>query len=270
MREIKSTKDLTHYFGRWLIYGDPGTNKTRLSATFPEPLFLAVDTEGGVLSLRDKDVAYISVNDPDDVIEVLEEIIDDLDNGSEIYGKYKTLVIDSLTILQENQIENLMAGRREHEEKKRKKDARADWRVDRSQRLNLTDADWGAVTSALRSMIILAHSLPMHIIWITLCEREMAKPGPNRDVEVISGSPMIYTKKAARKFGGVCDFLWYADVVESKQRDIYRIHTRPFGPHIGRSRDDLPPTLKSNFNSFAKELGLEPTKKTKTKKKKKK
>ena len=62
------TKDITPDTLKILLIGDAGTGKTRLAATFPEPHF--VDLDGGMLSVRDSDVQYITVaeretTDPD-------------------------------------------------------------------------------------------------------------------------------------------------------------------------------------------------------------
>lgn len=56
--EILKTKDIKDPKVDALIYGRAGTGKTLLGGTFPNPIF--VDTDNGLLSLRKKDVAFIS------------------------------------------------------------------------------------------------------------------------------------------------------------------------------------------------------------------
>lgn len=250
--KIRNTRDLKHFWGRFMFYGDPDTFKTRCAATFPKPLFLAADTEGGILSVKDLGVDYTSVHDPSDAIEAMEDLHELNDRGR---LKYKTMITDSLTILQENQIEGLIEGRIDREQKKRREKGRADWRVARDQPLNLVDADWGAVTSALRAMIVSAHSLPMHIIWICLCDRDYVQEGRERYMD--SGFPMLYTRNASRKMAGVCDYIWYFEKREIKNKDpIRRVHTETWQRYIARSRTKVSATLKPRYKAFAKELGF--------------
>ena len=56
--EILHTKDIKDPKVDALVYGRAGTGKTLLGGTFPKPIF--VDTDNGLLSLRRKDVSFIS------------------------------------------------------------------------------------------------------------------------------------------------------------------------------------------------------------------
>ena len=56
--EILHTKDIKDPKVDALVYGRAGTGKTLLGGTFPKPIF--VDTDNGLLSLRKKDVSFIS------------------------------------------------------------------------------------------------------------------------------------------------------------------------------------------------------------------
>jgi len=59
------TKDITPHTLKILLIGDAGTKKTRLAATFPDPHF--VDLDGGMLSVRDKDIMYITIGEKETV-----------------------------------------------------------------------------------------------------------------------------------------------------------------------------------------------------------
>ena len=61
--EIQHTKDLKDPKVDALVYGRAGTGKTLLGGTFPSPIF--VDTDNGLLSLRKKDVSFISCHRKD-------------------------------------------------------------------------------------------------------------------------------------------------------------------------------------------------------------
>ena len=56
--EIMSTKSMKDPKVDALVYGRAGTGKTLLGGTFPKPII--VDTNNGLLSLRKKDVSFIS------------------------------------------------------------------------------------------------------------------------------------------------------------------------------------------------------------------
>lgn len=251
--KIRNTRDLKHYWGRWMIYGDPGSYKTRCAATFPKPLFLTVTTEGGILSLLDQQVDYVNVTTPDDVLDELEDLAAMAD-ASKL--RHDTLVVDSLTILQDNQIDKLLENRRGATEKKRREKGIKDWKVDSDDVVNLADADWGMITTALRSMFVAAHALPMHVVWIAHAFREYSKVDSARDQQLIAGYPAIYTRNAARRMGGVCSFLWYAEVQSTNTDPIYRLYTSTHDRMIARSRGNLPPSVKPNFKEFSKRLGL--------------
>ncbi len=61
--QILHTKDIKDPKVDALVYGRAGTGKTLLGSTFPKPIF--VDTDNGLLSLRKKDVSFISCHRQD-------------------------------------------------------------------------------------------------------------------------------------------------------------------------------------------------------------
>lgn len=93
-----------------LVYGSSGIGKTVFGATAPKPLFLAV--EEGMLSLADKNVPFVKIKNLQDMRDVLkalkEKSITDK-NGKPI--EYETIVIDSLTEVQQVVIQNITGGR---------------------------------------------------------------------------------------------------------------------------------------------------------------
>jgi|TARA_R110000823_G_scaffold188030_1_gene320171 hypothetical protein len=64
--EILHTKDIKDPKVDALVYGRAGTGKTLLGSTFPKPIF--VDTDNGLLSLRKKDVSFISCHRSDGAV----------------------------------------------------------------------------------------------------------------------------------------------------------------------------------------------------------
>lgn len=254
--DVKNTKDLKHYYGRWFFHGDSGVGKTRLAATWPKPLFLTCDTEGGILAVRDKAVDYHTVTDPETVMEALEELAVDADRGK---CPYETVIIDSLTILQDNQLDILNDRRRDAVASKRKEKGKKDYAVDFYENVNLTEAEWNLIVTSLRSMFILAHSLPCHIIWIALSAREYSRVNRGEEPQLMSVTPMIYTRKAARKMPGVCDFVWYIDALTSRNKHVMRIQTTAYDKVLAKSRTAMSPMIQGTnitFKKLAREMSL--------------
>lgn len=107
--EIKTYEPTDHRV-RMLIYGGSGVGKTVFGATAPKPLFIAA--EAGMLSLADKGAQYVTVKTMQDMRDVLKALKDNTMLDKE--GKpivYETIVIDSLTKVQDVVIENITGGR---------------------------------------------------------------------------------------------------------------------------------------------------------------
>lgn len=85
--EFKNTKDLDRNPNlNILIYGPPGIGKTTFSATAPKPLI--INLEDGLMSIKDRDVAYVSCATIMDVKEAIHKGVED---------GFKTIVFDTLT-----------------------------------------------------------------------------------------------------------------------------------------------------------------------------
>lgn len=69
-----------------LCYGPPGSGKTHFAGTFPKPFF--IDCQGGIATVRDKQVAYVQ---PTTYIELLKYITGLVDTD------FETLVLDTAT-----------------------------------------------------------------------------------------------------------------------------------------------------------------------------
>lgn len=107
--EIKTYEPSDHRV-RLMIYGGSGIGKTVFGSTAPKPLFLAV--EDGLLSLSDKKAQYVKITSLQDMTDILKALKEDklLDSkGKPI--EYETIVIDSLTAVQDVVIRNVTGGR---------------------------------------------------------------------------------------------------------------------------------------------------------------
>jgi phage nucleotide-binding protein len=131
----------------WAIYGRAGSGKTTLSSTFPKPILLIDVKDEGTDSIAD--VQGI------DVLEVA-----DWDDFEDAYWwlhenpkKYKTVVIDTVTQLQQLKIEEIGS------KKSLKGKSIGDWGT-------MTKQDWGEVASAMKTWITNYRDLPLETVFL--------------------------------------------------------------------------------------------------------
>lgn len=131
----------------YVLYGPSATGKTTLAATFPKPLLLLDAKDRGTDSISD--VEGISVMDGE-TWEDFEMVYWYLKKFSK---KYKTIVIDTLSQVQQIAIEKVIG-----DDLKEGKRA-GDWGT-------MTKQKWGNVASALKTWIINYRDLPMEVVFI--------------------------------------------------------------------------------------------------------
>lgn len=90
---LKSTADLSANGVKALVYGQAGAGKTTLAATMPNPVILSA--EGGLLSIKDKNLPYIEIFSMPDLWEAYEWLT--TGGGQE----YESVVIDSISEIAE-------------------------------------------------------------------------------------------------------------------------------------------------------------------------
>jgi hypothetical protein len=91
----------------WCFYGRSGSGKTTLSATFPEPVLLLDVRDRGTDSISDCDVRVKEIDTLDDI----EDAYYYLKENPE---EYKTVVIDTVTQLQQVFMEEVASGSRKN------------------------------------------------------------------------------------------------------------------------------------------------------------
>lgn len=131
----------------YAFYGRSGSGKTTLSATFPKPMLYIDIRDEGTDSIAD--VEGIDVLEPKSVEEVEEALFWLMRNPK----KYKTVVMDTVTQLQEMAVEEV-AGRKGKKSKKP-----GEWG-------SMTKQAWGEVSGKLKSLIIDFRNLPMEVVFI--------------------------------------------------------------------------------------------------------
>lgn len=131
----------------FVFYGKSGSGKTTIAASFPKPvLFLDCKDEGedSISDVEGVDIKEVeSAQDIDDIFWFLKK------NP----GKYKTIVFDTMTGLQQIMVEEVVGGNT-----KGKKQA-GDWGTMRKQ-------DWGDIASVMKRWVIDFRSLPMEVVFI--------------------------------------------------------------------------------------------------------
>lgn len=137
----------------WVVYGRSGTGKTTLAATFPKP----------ILYLDIKDEGTDSINDVED-IDVMD--VSSKDRLEEAYwwltrnpDKYKTVVLDTVSQLQQIVVDEFAAGKRKRNTSKRP----GEWG-------SLTKQDWGEVAGSMKEWLVnyrdLARDHGMQVLFI--------------------------------------------------------------------------------------------------------
>ena len=130
-----------------VVYGRSGSGKTTFAATFPKPMLL--------LDVSDKGTDSISDVEGIDVMEV--ESWQDFELSywylKENPDDYKTVVVDTLSQLQELAIKKILL------EKYNEDEAQSEWG-------SLSQREWGEVTSVLKTWITHCRNLPMEVVFI--------------------------------------------------------------------------------------------------------
>lgn len=145
--ETKRSKPTDHR--SVVIYGRSGTGKTTLSCSFPDPILLIDVNDLGTDSVRDL------IDDTVDSVDAtvwsdLEEFYWYLKKRPD---KYKTLVIDTVSQMQQLAIEKVLtdAG---------KSTAKAgEWG-------SMTKKDWGEVASLMKNWLVMFRDLPMNVVFV--------------------------------------------------------------------------------------------------------
>jgi AAA domain len=153
--KLEGIKDLlktsSEYSRSSVLYGRSGTGKTTLASTWPKPMLY--------LDVRDRGID--SISDVEDIdlkeIESFEELEDTLFWLIRHPKSYSTVVVDTVSQLQELLVEEV--GQRRRKKKSSTAKRAGDWGTLRQQ-------DWGEIAARLKSVIIDFRNLPMEVVFI--------------------------------------------------------------------------------------------------------
>jgi hypothetical protein len=227
-----------------MSYGASRGGKTRFAGSFPRPLFLSDNSEGGWETLRhmNRDDWYESDVPPkvwamqkaEDMIKAVVDI-DQICKGpshtvnGKVYkpGDIQTVVIDSLTFYADSYLTSL---------ERSVKDKRQVYQ---------------ALNGHLREVMVRVHELPVNVIWICL-EKAPDEDNPGTGGILVAGQTR--DKAPAR-----CDYWLYHRSFQRGQELAFEVRTKKYGvwPAGGRDEGALPdPLPETNYRSMAEALGL--------------
>lgn len=132
----------------WVIYGRSGSGKTTLGGSFPGPILLLDCKDEGTDSVSDiKGIDVMEISEWEDFEHAYWWLVQNP-------GKYKTVIIDTVTQLQQIVVEEVGSKKAEKAGK-----AVGDWGT-------MTKGDWGDVASRLKTWITNFRDLPMEVLFI--------------------------------------------------------------------------------------------------------
>lgn len=131
----------------FVFYGRSGSGKTTLSGTFPKPLLLLDVRDEGTDSIADvEDIKVMDVPTWDD----FEDAYWWLKKNPKAY---KTVVVDTVTQLQQIAIEKVLM------DKKKDVSKAGDWGT-------MTKREWGDVAQLMKTWIVNLRDLPMEVVFL--------------------------------------------------------------------------------------------------------
>lgn len=176
--EIKNTKSLeTNPKLNVLLYGAPGTGKTTIAGTFPNPVYLNI--EAGVNTLVGRDIDFITIEKWEDVKEVYNGLLD----GT---LKYDSVIIDSVTELMKKRGEEILGARDQ-----------------------MTIRDWGTLIKDIEGMMRRFRDLRQHVLFI-FAEEE------GKDGERVIKRPSVSGRSLPTTACGMVDLVGYVKVIKGK------------------------------------------------------
>jgi len=132
------------------LYGRSGTGKTTLACTFPKPVLLVdINDEGtdSVTNYSDDDLQVWDIDNPQEIDDVYWWL-------KEHSKRFKTVIIDTITMLQTKKVEEVSGTLLAKGDK-----FAGDWGT-------MTKQDWGQVASWLKTRITRFRNLPMNVIFV--------------------------------------------------------------------------------------------------------
>lgn len=134
----------------WAFYGAAGTGKSTLASTFPGPvLFLDCKDDGDDSYIGVKGAKVLDITSTDEFENAYWWLVENP-------GEYKTVVVDTVTQLQQIKVEELYTGKKA---KRGSTKAAGDWG-------SMTKQDWGEVSAWMKMWITNFRDLEVEVIFL--------------------------------------------------------------------------------------------------------
>lgn len=188
-----------------LCYGGSGTGKTTFAASFPKPFFF--DFDGGLLSVRGKDIEYETYQDKavlrpdayDKFYQRLEEMHTALQGG---HLPFQTIVLDSITTMQESLLRSIQYH-------------------NRTLGKQTTLQEWGMLVGKMEDILYRISSLNVHVV--AIAHEQIIQNDMTSEVMIL---PLIVGKKLPDRLP-----LWFDEVYHTRvdrghqERPVYQTMT---------------------------------------------
>lgn len=254
---------------RALLYSEPGAGKTTLAASAEDhqemaPVLFA-NIEGGLLSVAHrKDIHAVDIENTDGLYALYRKI----KNGVTPFSDINTLIIDSMTELQTQNLDEIV---QEAMTSGKAKDR------NRESRDEIWQEDYGVSTVQLARLIRWFRGLDINLI-LTAHAKFVYPPQPKnarRQAELVNTEPIavlpMLTQKLCKTVMGIVDYVWYLEYKPEEDKrymltrpdEIRQAKTR--GPRfqklLGQVVED--PTMPMLYDTLVKSLSGKPSRKEK-------
>lgn len=235
-KALANAKDITVTAIKSLIWGPPGSGKTKIAATFPNPHF--VDLDDGMLTVRGQDINYVTITaqettDPDFLAMCAE--MPPLKKGTPYHQQSRfekaqiaiqyyankltanqTLVIDSLTFYSQSAFDHIM-------EVEKPKDNRQ---------------VYGAAQKLISATLDILKDRPCNVVLLAHVKTNIDEHG-----NITTIVPQTTGNALAAVLPGHFDEVWRTEVEMDRkdpEKHVYVIHTAPMKKENAKSRLELP------------------------------
>jgi hypothetical protein len=223
---FKNAAQLDAPWTRWFFYGETGSGKTSIAASFPDPVFIVPVNEGSIVTLRGRDIPYYESCDMSsqvrDGVGGLNRILDELERNyvQDINAfPFQTIVLDSLTHYSELVVEEISeSGTKQMDPKK-----------------------WGEVGAHFRNVHSRLCNMQVHVVYTALSRID------KNDAGVVIAGPFL-SGAAAIKLPSACEVVGYCEATKVKGITEYRTHFKKCGFYPARTRFGALPDVIQNFD----------------------
>jgi hypothetical protein len=262
--EIQTSDQIQMPWTAWFLYGDTGSGKTRVAATFPAPLFLVPANENSHLTLAQllgQKLPYILVGKRADgtVVGVrahYSEILTELEKRHEQMRREYTAATKARAAGDEEKAQTHEAAAAQAfpwqtivpESLTHLGDLLVD-DVGDFGRKKMDQQAWGVISTFLRTVHSRLRNMDVHVVYTSLAKQQLGENG-----SVISGGPNIIGS-LAEKLPSACDVIAYLEEIPGSGRDkngklnpsTFRTYFRKYQKWQVRSRFGGFPDYVDNF-----------------------